>query len=221
MNKNIEFDKAEKRLLRLFAFFAVIILVSQVLQFMNTRNNDNEYRKILVSRMIIVETSQRMMVQTTEIHRALLNTLIVPEQEQIAAFNDVAALSFLTNKRDMETIEKNVFTTTQLEKKNSMKQCTQSYEDACRQFILLLESDKSKAIEYKNSVVRPAFENCQQVQTDLIDTLNKDLQAESDKIASASTKSSIIILILGISPFLLLVIYLVFQSSRIIIDEFS
>lgn len=221
MNNDVKFEKSEKRILRLIALFAVIILVSQVMQFINSRNNDNEYRKMLVSRMIIVENSQKIMVETTYIHRLLLNLLIKSSPAEVETFKDISSESFNSIQRETETIEKTVFTTGQSDKKSEILLNTKEYEKACRQFLVLLETDKVKALEFKNVEVRPAFEKCQQVQTDLINVLNNDLQAESDKIATASIYYSVLILLLGISPFLLLVIYLVFQSSRILYNEFS
>lgn len=221
MTNDVKFDKAEKRLMRLFAFFAVIILVSQVLQFFNGRNNDSDYHKMLVSRMIIVESSQRIMIETTSIHRSLLNMIIDSDPKQIDAFSDIASSSFLASEHEIEEIEKNIFTKKQKEEIDTMRLNNKAYENACHQLLVLLAIDKEKAVEYKKDVVRPAFEKCQQAQTDLIEILNNDLQQESDRVASASFKSSILILVLGISPFLLFLIYLVFQSSRIFFNEFS
>lgn len=220
MREDVKFEKSEKRLLWLFGLFALVILVSQVLQFTNSRNNENEYRKMLVSRMIVVETSQKIMVETTAIHRSLLNLLITIKPGEIENFRDISASSFSEIHREIEAIDENVFTTAQSDKKMELAAFTKEYEQFCMQFLMLLETDHTKALEYKNAYVRPAFEKCQLAQTELINILNNDLQSQSDKLTSDATSSSIIILLFGISPFLLLAIYLLFQSSRILYYEF-
>jgi hypothetical protein len=220
MTNDVKFEKSEKRLLWVFGLFALIILVSQVLQFTNSRNNENEYRKMLVSRMIVVETSQKIMVETTAIHRSLLNLLIAAKPGEIENFRDISSSSFLEMQREIETIDKNIFTTAQSDKKTELAALTKEYEQLCKQFLSLLETDNAKALEYKNTAIRPAFEKCQLAQTELVNILNNDLQSESDKLTSASTTSSIVILLLGISPFLLFALYFLFQSSRIVYYEF-
>jgi hypothetical protein len=216
---DVKFEKSEKRLLWVLALFAIIILVSQVLQFTNSRNNENEYRKMLVSRMIIVETSQKIMVETTAIHRSLLNLLIAAKPGEIENFRDIATSSFSEMQREIRTIDKNIFTTAQSDKKAELATFTREYEQSSKQFLTLLETDIAKALDYKNTVVRPAFEKCQLAQTELVNTLNNDLQSESDKLTSASALSSVIILLLGISPFLLFALYFLFQSSRVLYYE--
>lgn len=220
MNEDVKFEKNEKRLLWLLGLFAVVILVSQVLQFTNSRNNENEYRKILVSRMIVVETSQKIMVETTAIHRSLLNLLIAAKPGEIENFRDISASLFAEMQREIETIDKNIFTTAQSDKKKELTAFIKEYEQSCKQFLTLLETDNAKALDYKNAFVRPAFEKCQMAQTELINILNNDLQSEGDKLTSASATSSVIILLLGISPFLFFVLYFLFQSSRIVYYEF-
>lgn len=220
MTNDVKFERSEKRLLWVFGLFALIILVSQVLQFTNSRNNENEYRKMLVSRMIVVETSQKIMVETTAIHRSLLNLLIAAKPGEIENFRDISASSFLEMQREIEAIDKNIFTTAQSEKKSELAALTKEYEQLCKQFLVLLETDNAKALDYKNAFVRPAFEKCQLAQTELINILNNDLQSESDKLTSASATSSIVILLLGISPFLLFGLYFLFQSSRVLYYEF-
>ncbi len=220
MVEDIKFENSEKRLLWLFGLFALVILVSQVLQFTNSRNNENEYRKMLVSRMIVVETSQKIMVETTAIHRSLLNLLITIRPGEIENFRDISVSSFSEIQREIEAIDENVFTTAQSDKKSELATFTKEYEQFCKQFLMLLETDHAKALEYKNAYVRPAFEKCQFAQTELVNILNNDLHSESDKLTSDATSSSIIILLFGISPFLLLAIYFLFQSSRILYYEF-
>lgn len=220
MGEDIKFEKSEKRMLWVFGLFAVLILVSQVLQFTTSRNNENEYRKMLVSRMIVVETSQKIMVETTAIHRSLLNLLITVKPGEIENFRDISSSSFSEMQREIETINKNIFTTAQSDKKTELATFTKEYEQSCKQFLTLLETDNAKALEYKNAFVRPAFEKCQLAQTELVNILNNDLQVESDKLTSASAISSIVILLLGISPFLLFALYFLFQSSRIVYYEF-
>jgi hypothetical protein len=106
MTNDVKFEKSEKRLLWVFGLFALIILVSQVLQFTNSRNNENEYRKMLVSRMIVVETSQKIMVETTAIHRSLLNLLIAAKPGEIENFRDISTSSFLKCSAKLKQLTK-------------------------------------------------------------------------------------------------------------------
>jgi hypothetical protein len=220
MAEEIKFEKSEKRLLRIFAFFALVVLVSQILQFVNNRNNESEYRKMIVSSMLIVETSQDIIVETTNVQRTLRSLLDVGNPNDIVVFKDLLQTSFPELQTKIERIDEGMFTSRQLAKKNEMALLNKEYEKTCREFLNVFEHDRTQALDFRNKVVRPAFEKCQQAQTDLINILNEDLQAESDKIASASTWSSVIILLLGISPFILLFSYLLFQSSRILYYEF-
>jgi hypothetical protein len=123
-------------------------------------------------------------------------------------------------QREIETIDKNIFTTAQSEKKSELAALTKEYEQFCKQFLTLLETDNAKALEYKNAVIRPAFEKCQLAQTELVNILNNDLQAESDKLTSASATSSIVILLLGISPFLLFALYFWFSRHALCTTNF-
>ncbi len=221
MKDNLKFEKAEKRLLGLFGLFAVIILVSQVLQFMNNRKNDREYRKMLVSLMIIVETSQDIMVETMTVHRASRSLLDSDSPSQVSEYRETVSVAFPEMQNKLGTLDQHIFTPGQSSVKNDLSVSLTEYEQSCRNFLSLLATDKAKAEEFRNSTIKPGFEKCQHAQVELIRTLNTDLQMESERMASASTLSSILILLLGISPFIFLVLYLVFQSSKVVYNEFS
>lgn len=219
MVNNVKFEKSEKRLLRILALFAVLILVAQVLQYFNNRRSETDYRKMLASSMQIVETSQNIIVETTNVQRTLRSLIDIGNPNDVIVFKELLENSFPAIQGKIASIETNMFTSRQLAKKNEMAVLSKAYEKTCNDFLAVFETDKIKALEFRNTVVRPAFEKCQQAQTDLITILNSDLQTESNRIAVASNRTSLVILLLGISPFLLLLAYLLFQSSRILYYE--
>ena len=220
MVNDVKFEKSEKRMLRIFAFFAVVVLVSQIMQYINNRDNESKYQGMLVSMMKVVETSQDISVETTIVQRSLRSLLDVGNPNDILVFKELLQSSFPDIQNKIESMEMSMFSTQQLANKNEMSLVSKEYEKSCHEFLAVFETDKTKALDFRNKVVRPAFEKCQQTQTDLIDILNSDLQTESDRISAASNLSSVIILLLGISPFLFLFGYLLFQSSKIFYYEF-
>lgn len=219
LENDVKFSRSEKRVLLLLALFLIMILASQVLQFLNNRNNENEYRKILASRMATVESIQKTTTELTSVHRALLNLLISSSPAEVEKFNDIKSSAFLALEREMVAIANNIFSAPQSDKAGKIESEIREYKNATNDFLVILEKDKARAVEFKNTRIRPAFEAFQKAQSEFIATLNADLQAESDKLTQASITASLLILLLGISPFILFLLYFIVQSSRILYHE--
>ena len=184
--------------------FALVILISQVLQFINTQIIDNKHNKYLIEKHEVTNASEEALIQSSRIQRALLNQAIATdslekkeiqarilscEQKNEGALAAMAKGRFIIEDFDLLFLK--------------IWNAEQVYKSAYGFYLsFLVAGDRNKALAYKNATLRPALESYQELLQKLLTRISTSALEESQEITTYTNVSGWILFLLGISPYI-------------------
>lgn len=202
---NQKVEKGETRFILFFIVSALIILVAQVLQFVNERQTDHKYNKIIAEKDSTLLASQTVLYNSFQMQRSLANLALSEDSSETilqnkhffeaSDKNDDGLRSIKVYLQKADSSLKNLFT--QVEQANNI------YHINCNTFLQMLNSiDKQAALDFKITKLRSTFDDYTHLQQDMLVKLATDALEESKKISKNVNQISLLIFLLGIAPYI-------------------
>jgi hypothetical protein len=209
-----DLDTVELKIVRIFLLAFVILLIFQAVQFINTRSIDRKHSELMVVKNQSFEALQNLLVQSSTIQRKMLNLAMTEDPEERKELLTIIRNAAISNDESLAALEaacrKIEPANTTLEE---LKTASSDYLKTYNTFeTLILKGDNAAALEYKNTNLRPSYENYQDLQQKMLVSITNDLIQQSNKVSSYTTKSGWILFFLGLAPFIYAIAKLVYLS---------
>ncbi|MBS1635467.1 MAG: hypothetical protein JST26_06050 [Bacteroidetes bacterium] len=215
-NDHWELDNSDKNFTKVFLLFAFIILISQILQFVNTKIIDSKHNQNLEERNAIARSSQSAILFNTNIQRALLNLIITSDSIEVNEMKRRIANSTRKHDQAVKTISDSYMA---LGKKDdplliNLLESDVAYKNAVLTFQdLVFKGKKDEATQFRNTTLRPALETYLSFQEDMMAETTSMNLIQSNEINTYATISGWVLFIIGISPYIY-ILFALFKFSR-------
>jgi predicted small secreted protein len=211
-----KFDNSDIKFLKIFVLFTAIIITTQILQFINTKIIDSKYSKHLVEKHEVINATQTALIQSSRIQRALVNMAIATDSLEKENLNKRILSSAKKNEEALASIDtKKVFLHISDSLITSIKQANKEYQNIYQTYLqLITTSERDKAIEYKNTTLRPALETYQELQQKLLIKISTEAIAENKTTREYANVSCWVLFIIGLSPYIYIVSALIYMIIK-------
>jgi hypothetical protein len=201
------FDKDDKKLTRVFIFFIFVILISQLLQFINNRLVEDRYRAAEIRSQAEIQASQTCLSENSVFQRMLLNLALIKDEQERVSIQQRLKEAEEKNAAGMRVIlaESAVSPGEYKELVNKMADRFVAYDVSSRIFLGLLKDGNDETIsEFLTNDLRPKFRAYQEQHKIYLDRLSSDLAKERKMISNSSGFAAWVFLLMGLSPFIYL-----------------
>ncbi len=214
------FTRKEFNQIRYLFYFAVFIILFQVFQYITTKNALEKYKILFshVREMVILTNS--VSLETSTIHRAILNLSFSSDSSDVVLFRKKLADSEIKIENKIAIIENKIITYDlySFEKTllfENLKLAKKQYTEGYGNYFTLL-SDSSKAVNFRRKILRPALDEFQRHQFLFIERFFVDQKILIDSIAEDSDKTGFRLLITGniLLGLVVIVIFYILLSER-------
>lgn len=209
----VRLSKSDLKKIKYFVFFASIILLSQIFQFINARHTNNKFKTILAAENRFIIAMNTISVNSSSIHRSLLSLAISDDEKE--------AVAMLKRIEDAEKSTEE--TISQLEKSmpfpesdhhplfDELREAGKEYSQQSFSFMDLLKTRNKAAIDsFRINQLRSARDSYLKVQRDMIQEISDRYIAESDSISQSAGKTGWILLIAGNAVLIFVLIFLIY-----------
>ena len=207
------------KVFKIFLVFALILLLSQVLQFINTKIIDNKHNRYLIQKNELTSASQAALLHSSRVQRALLNMAITTDPAEKKELHERIVSGQKKNEEALAVIGKGVFFMLDNHDMlfSSIQKASLSYKSTYDSYLhFLAAGERNKALELKNLALRPALETYQELLQKLLMQMSAKAILESKEITTYTDVSSGILFLLGISPFIYMIsalVYAIFKND--------
>lgn len=224
----IDLDSVELKIVRIFLLAFVILLIFQAVQFINTRIIDRKHSELMINKNQSFEALQNLLVQSSTIQRKLLNLALTEDPTEREELLNIIRNAALSNDQSLEAL---VETSRKIGPANKtleeLKAASSDYLNTYNTFeTMILNEDMAAALEYKNTNLRPSFENYQDLQQMTLVAFTNELIQQSNRVSSYTATSGWILFFLGLAPFIYAIAKLIylsvllkFKSSKVSIQQ--
>ena len=220
-NNEPKFDGKEKIIAIFFVFFAVIVIIAQVLQYTNTKKTDQKYSEIISSKNSAIHATHSILIQSSTIQRTLFNLTLNSDPEQVGILMERLTKAAKHNEDDLAVL-KNTFSSDNKEEQELLGRiirANEAYKDRYKTYMKLLnkkEKTKDELQTYRLTIMRPALDGYQGLQQELLTMFTNDFEKQSMQLSESNSRTSWTLLVLGMSPYLFVLLSLVYFILKLV-----
>lgn len=208
-------DDVELKVVRIFLLAFIILLVYQTVQFINTRRIDKQHSELLLTRNQSVGEVQNLLIQSSTIQRKLLNMALTADPAEMGQLKRIIEQAAESNDKSLAELQAayGKLSASINSDASGLKNASDDYRNTYNIYIDMISAGKtSSALEYKDSHLRPAYENYQQAQQQALVRITDDLISKSKELSSYAATSGWILFFLGLAPFIYAIAKLIYLS---------
>lgn len=225
-NDEVIFNRKDKIVSVFFILFALMILTAQILQFGHTQKIDKQYSQIISSKNKVIQATHSILLQSSLIQRSLFNLTMYIDSAQQATVKTRLANAIKKNQSDLDVLKTSFSDTSKDEKElvDKILAANQTYQKAKDDYLLLLlenKKTKEELLDYRVKNLRPALDLYQGLQQDLLTMLINDFERQNNEITENNNKTSWTYLLMGISPYIFIMIALLYFVLNLVGLNFS
>ncbi|MGZ3883942.1 MAG: hypothetical protein ACXVP0_09940 [Bacteroidia bacterium] len=208
----VRLSKSDIKKIKYFVFFASIILLSQIFQFINARRTNNKFNTILAAENRFIIAMNTISLNSSTIHRSLLTLAISDDPKEIEVMNKQIHQAERNTNETINALEKNssflpgdsiVF--------GQLRGAGKLYSENSLSFLELLKTKNKQAIDsFRVTVLRSSLESYLHLQNDVIQRITNHYVTESENISQSTTKTGWILLLAGNAVLLLVLVFLIY-----------
>lgn len=206
--------KSDLKIILFFLFFIIMIISSLILLFLNTRKIDKDYSNYIIKHNELINASTTYLHESSVMQRRLLNLAIVVEPIEKKQCKERFKAAYIKNQTAFNLIKAQLL---QEDSKNSAiineaQIASKEYINAGLKFEeLLLTNNREEISSFLSTSLRPKLAVYQEKQMQIFEQISRHSISYSEKMNSYSNITSIIILIIGLFPFLFVIYKLSFN----------
>lgn len=222
-NNDSKFDGKDKLVSIFFVFFAIIIIISQILQFTNAKKTNEKYAAIISSKNKAIHATHTILISSSTIQRSLFNLTLSPDSTsgEVAKVKERLSLAIKNNEDNLVNL-KSSFGSDNKEEQELLKKidaANESYGKAYRTYLQLLASNEKSNEElqkFRLTILRPALDLYQSLQQELLTMLTNDFEKQSQLLSESGNRTGWTLLILGMSPYIFIFLSLIYFILKLI-----
>jgi hypothetical protein len=220
-NDDLKFDNREKIISLFFIFFAIVVIFSQVLQFINAKKIDESYSRIITSKNKAIHATHSILIQSSTIQRALSNLSTTSDPGEVSNLKERLSDAIKKNEGNLITLQNSLSDNNKDEQEllQKINEASDTYKKRYQSYLQVLDDkNKSKDELYDLRVksLRPALEGYQGLQQELLTMFTDDFSKQSQLLSETNNRTGLTLLALGMSPYIFILIALIYFILKLL-----
>lgn len=220
-NDDLTFDKKDRIISTFFIVFALIVFISQVLQFFHSRTIDRQYSEIISSKNIAIHATHSILIQSSTIQRTLFNLTVSKDSNELRNQRQKLLTAIQKNEADINSLKISFADANKDEQDLVQKilNANQEYKNKYNEYLTLISNKETKTdvlFDFRLHQLRPILDTYQNLQQDLLTALTNDFENQSDLLTEYNKKTGWTLLLFGLSPYIFIVLSLFYFILKLL-----